>query len=110
MDDRLRKRLESVSRQLEIMYQAEETFLSLDGAYEHHLACLFRDVDPSITAAAAREKAAKATTQYKEFCEALALAKARFHREKHILDLKMKAYDAEHLTMKVEAPIIKRQL
>lgn len=110
MDERLRICLERVKDQVDVLYRAEEKFMTLDAVYEHKLARLIEAVDPSIGSMVAREKRAKATDEFKEFCEAMGFAKGIMNREKRLLDLKMKQFDGEYLTLKVESPLIKRQL
>lgn len=111
MDDKLRKRLQKIEAHIEVVYGAEERYLTLDAAKDHTLAVLMAKVDATLSGSqAAREMHAKASSEWKAFTEALALAEARFHRERHIMDLKLKAYDAEHLSLKVESPVIKRQI
>lgn len=110
MDERLRICLERVKDQVDVLYKAEEKFMTLDAIYEHKLARLIEAVDPSISSMVAREKTAKATDEYKDFCEAMGFAKGIMNREKRLLDLKMKQFDGEYLTLKVESPLIKRQL
>lgn len=107
MDTNLKERLRRIEKQIEAVYHAEELYLTLDAAEDHQLAVLIAKADA--TSHAAKEMLAKSTPEWAEFKKSLAIAKAKFNREKHVLELKQKAYDAEHLSLKVEAPVIARQ-
>lgn len=80
----------------------------MDGAKDHLLAVLISKSEA--TSHAAKEVIAKATPEWESFRKNLATAEAAFHRERHLLDLKLKAFDAEFLSLKLESPAIKRQL
>lgn len=108
MDSRLVKRLQSIEAQIDVLYKAEEFYLSLDAAKDHQLATLTAKSDaPSQVA---KDMSAKATKEWLTFRQGLATSEAEFHKQKHLLDLKMKAYDGEHLSLKVESPVIGRQI
>lgn len=107
MDERLRNRLVKIEKQIQAVYEAEEAYLSLDSAKEHMKASLMMRAEG--TSQAAKEMIAVATTEWSQFTKGLALAESRFHREKHMLELKHHAFNAEYLSMKLEnAAIIKQ--
>lgn len=106
MDSNLKERLRRIEAQIEVVYQAEEQYLTLDAAEDHQLAVLIAKADA--TSHAAKEMLAKSTPEWAEFKKSLAIAKAKFNREKHILELKNGAYQAEYLSAKMEAEAIKR--
>ncbi len=107
MDSNLRKRLEKIEEQIAAVYAAEEKYLTLDAAREHNLAKIIATVQGN--SQAAKDCAAKATKEWFEFRSALAIAEAEFHKQKHILELKNNAFQAEYLSLKVEMPTISKQ-
>lgn len=107
MDQALGKRLEKIEEQIGVVYDAEENYLTLEAAEEHIKANLI--AKSGGTSQAARQTSAEATQEWAEFSKTLAVAKAIFHREKHTLDLKTKAFDAEYITFKIENQAITRQ-
>lgn len=107
MDDKLRARLIKIDSQIQKLYEAEEKYLSLEAVKEHKLAVLTSQSEGE--SEATRKRLALATEDYRTFKESLAFAEAEFHREKHLLELKTKAFDAEYLSLKIENPIINRQ-
>lgn len=107
MDDKLRKRLEKIETQIEVLYRAEEAYLTLESAREHNLAQIVATVHGN--SQAAKDSAAKATKEWFEIRSAIAIAEAEFHRQKHILELKNNAFQAEYLSLKIEAPAISKQ-
>ncbi len=108
MDYKLKERLEKIDKQIQVVYESEEKFLTIEAAKENIKACLVAKA--SGTSQAARETLAEATQEWATFSKNLAIAKAIFHREKHYLELKLKAFDAEFLSLKLETNAIRRQL
>lgn len=108
MDSRLKARLIKISAQIEMLYKVESAFLTIDGAKDHQLAVLMASAPPSASSEAARASWAKATPEWITFRKTLAQSEAAFHREKHRLELCLKAYDAEHLSFKIEESSIRR--
>ncbi len=107
MDDKLRKRLIKIDEQISKLYEAEEKYLTLEAVKEHILAVYVSEAQgPSETA---KKTIALARVDFRAFKESLALAEAGFHREKHKLELVLKAFDAAYLSLKLEVPVINRQ-
>lgn len=107
MDSRLGERLQKIAAQIDVLYKAEEDYLTLEAAKEHKLAVIVT-ASPG-TSQAAKDAAAKATTEWLQFRKDLALAEAVFHRERHILELKNNAFQAEYLSFKIEQDAIRKQ-
>lgn len=57
---------------------------------------------------AEKEAQVYASQDWIDFSRGLAEAQSKYNHERRRYELRIKAYDAEHLTMKVEAPVIKR--
>jgi len=108
MDAKLRKRLEKIEDQIKVLYETEERFLTIEAAEENFKANLIAKAPGS--SQAARETNAEATEAWKEFSNNLAIARAAFHRERHLLDLKNSAFQAEYLSYKLENETIKKQV
>lgn len=108
MDDKLKERLLKISNQIQSLYEAEETFLTLDAAKDHKIAKMVQEAPKELTSEVSKVSWVKSQIDWYHFRVSLAQAEAEFHKQKHLLDLKFKAYDAEHLTYKVEETAIKR--
>lgn len=108
MDDKLKERLIKINDQIEALYKAEEAYLTLDAAKDHTLAVSMASAPPECSSEASKASWAKSLYIYLEFKQNLAHAEAEFHKQRHLLDLKTKAYDAEHLSYKIEHSAIKR--
>lgn len=116
MDHGLRKQLESIEKQVDVLYAAAGIYLSLDAATDHLLAKLASQYDLALSSPdkniseAMVTRLAKANVEWAKHKAAVALAEADFNKQKHLLDLKNKAYDALHLSLKIDHAVIKRQL
>lgn len=108
MDSKLKTRLIKINEQIDRLYKTEEVYLSLDSARDHVLARLTANAPSTLSSEASRSSWAKATEEWKKHRESLAYAEATFHKERHKLDLIMKAFDAEYLSFKIEAQAIPR--
>ena len=106
MDDRLYKRLEKIERSIEELREVEARFLAL----EAHKKVLYSQV--FLTAegknVAEKEANAYASQDWRDFVGGLVKAETAFNHARRMYELRLKAYDAEHLTLKTETPAIKR--
>jgi hypothetical protein len=107
MDDRLYKRLEKIEASLESMRKAEKIFLQLDAHKKVLAAAMYLKADGKTV----NEKEAQvyASKDWLNFINSHVEAESLFNHERRLYELRLKAYDAEHLTLKTEAPVIKRQ-
>lgn len=108
MDQGLKERLVKVHDQINALYRAEAAFLTMEAAKDHQLAILVTSAPLECSSEASKTSWAKAQGTWLRFRTNLAEAEAMFHREKHMLELKLKSYDAEHLTFKIEESAIRR--
>ncbi len=106
MDDRLKERLQKIRKQIDAVFKAEGDYLSLDAAKDHKLAKLV--IHSRGSSQVARETEARSTEEWGQFRKDLAHAESVFHREKHMLELKNSAFQAEYLNYKIEVAAIKR--
>lgn len=113
MDDILRRQLESIEIHIGVLYEAEEKYLTLDAATDHLLATLSSGFevasDSKTISEAAATRLAKQNAEWVSHKKSVAIAEADFHRQRHLLDLKNNAFQAEYLSMKVEASVITKQ-
>lgn len=107
MDDRLYKRLEKIEESIDNLRKAEREFLQLEAHRKVLAAQLF------ITApgknVAEREAQVYASNDWINFTNGHVRAETDFNHQRRMYELRLKAYDAEHLTLKTETPVIKRQ-
>lgn len=107
MDARLYKRLKRIEEHLETLWITEKEFLYLDAHKKVLFAELYRSVDGK--SVADKEAAAYASDDWRDFIRGLSEKEAQYNAEKRRYELLIKAYDAEHLTLKTEHPVINRQ-
>lgn len=108
MDAILRKRLEKFEAQIEELSKAEGQYRTLEAAKEHTLAKLELSLEGD--SQAARRMKAYASTEWVQFNEALSYAETEFNKQKHILELKRHAFQAEYLSLKMQADAISKQV
>lgn len=106
MDNHLKDRLASIAKQIEVLAKVENDYLVLEAHSDVLYAEMFRKSSKS--SVADREAEVYDSPTWINFSRGLAEAHARFNKERRNYELKMKAYDAEHLTYKVENQAIKR--
>jgi hypothetical protein len=106
MDKTLHDKLTGWHKQIETLRPLELQYLQLEGQEKALLARLTIAADGR--SHAEREAKALASEDWAKFQHGLAVAKAQYLDARRILDLKVKAYEAEYLTFKVEAEAIKR--
>lgn len=104
MDQRLNERLQSWSNRIESLSKAEESFLQLEASEKTLEASLFLKA----TGRTVEERKSRAyyTKSWDDFKKALATAKTEYNNQKRLLDLAIKAYEAEYLTFKIESEMI----
>lgn len=107
MDDRLFKRLEKIEESIDKLRQVETEFLQL----EAHKKVLYSQLFLKAKGKNVAEKEAEAydSQDWRDFADGLVRAESAFNYERRMYELRLKAYDAEHLTLKTETPVIKRQ-
>ncbi len=107
MDTRLEERLNSLADQIERLRLVEAKFLLLDAHRKPMYSQLYLKADGKNVA----EKEANAyhSKDWRDFVAGLVNAESDYNNERRRYELQLKAYDAEHLTLKTEAPVIKRQ-
>ena len=107
MDARLQKRLEKLEAQIEKLRGAEAEFLALDAHKKVLASQLF--IKAKGSSVAEREAIVYASRDWSDFVAAHVEAESNFNNERRRYELQLKAYDAEHLTLKTEVPVIRRQ-
>jgi hypothetical protein len=106
MDSRLFDRLKKIEDSIDALRVAEKAYLSLEANRKAMLAQLtLKAVGKSH---AERETIALASEEWRDFIGGHVEAESNFNHERRMYELRLKAYDAEHLTLKTEAPVIKR--
>lgn len=108
MDSRLRKRLEKVETQIDLLRDVERRFLE----FSAHEKVLYSKLYLSMKGANVEERKAKvySSDDWFNFVNAFSEMEAEYLEAKRRYELKLKAYDAEHLSFKNELPAIKRQV
>ena len=107
MDRRLADRLNEIDSQLEKLRQCEMHFLDLEAHRKVLAAQLFIKADGR--SVAEREAQVYSSQEWIDFSGGHAQAETEFNHERRRYELLLKAYDAEHLTLKTETPVIRRQ-
>jgi hypothetical protein len=108
MDKCLFDRLKKIEDHIGVLKSIESRYLQLLAHEKVLFAKLFTSVGPG--SIEDRKQAVYASQAWIDFADGLAECEASHLESKRLYELKLKAYDAEHLTFKVEAPAIKRQL
>lgn len=107
MDDRLFKRLEKIEQSIGEMREVERIFLELEANKKPLFSQLFLKADGKNNAE--KEATAYDSRDWRGFIAGLVQAESDFNHARRMYELRLKAYDAEHLTLKTETPVIKRQ-
>jgi len=107
MDSRLDERLNALADQIDLLREVETAFLLLEASKKPLYSQLFLKAEGKNVA----EKEANAynSKDWRDFAAGLVEAESAFNHERRRYELKLKAYDAEHLSLKTETPVIKRQ-
>lgn len=100
MDVRLKDRLDKWHRQIDIVFEAEEIFLNMKGMND----IMEAELSLSQEGDSMTEKKfkAKKTKDWKDFIKGKAKAESYYNKQKRLLDIKIKAYEAEYLECKRE--------
>jgi len=107
MDSRLQERIRALEERAEELRRIEEVYLGLAGSeksYEDELFLKARA--PTI---AEKRALSRANDEYKIFMTGLAKAKSAFNHAKRLYEIAIKAYDACHITYKVQESVIRRE-
>lgn len=107
MDTRLDERLISIADQIDELREAERTFLDLEAHKKVLAAQLYLKAEGKNVAE--KEANVYASDAWIHFSKGLVSAETAYNHERRMYELKLKAFDAEYLTMKTEAPAIRRQ-
>lgn len=107
MDDRLYKRLEKIEESIDRLKKVEAEFLYLEAHKKVLFAQLFMKAEGKNNAE--KEALAYSSKDWIDFVDGLVKAETNFNHERRMYELRLKAYDAEHLSLKTESPVIKRQ-
>lgn len=106
MDSRLGQRLLKIEEQIDLLSKAESLFLDLDAHKDVLYSELFRKSQGK--SIADREAFVYSTDDWKSFAKGLSQAHAEYNKQKRWYELRLKAYDAEHLSYKIEGSVIPR--
>jgi hypothetical protein len=107
MDKRLFNRLAKIEQHIDALKQVEGEFLYLEAHKKVMFSSLFISAEGK--SVAEREAAAYSSKEWVDFADGHASKEAEYNYMRRLYELKLKAYDAEHLTLKTEAPAIGRQ-
>ena len=106
MDSLLKERLESWYDQIKKIAEIEKKYLLLEGTEKSLAGQLFLQSEGKNVAE--REARAMSSTDWVNFKKGWAEAKSEYNNEKRILELKIKAYEAEYITLKRESEAIRK--
>jgi len=106
MDSRLQERLDKWFNAIDELHEVELDYLSKEGREKSLEGQLFLLSDGKTVDA----KKADAYSDHKwiDFKEDLAKTKANYNKTKRLLELKIKAYESEYLTYKLESEAIRK--
>jgi len=104
MDSKLQERLTKWDSQIEVLYKMEKSFFGLEGTEKTMEGDLFLRAEGKNI----EERKANAFTSdsWKTFQALLADQRAEYLKQKRVLELRIKAYEAEYLTYRIEAEMI----
>lgn len=108
IDDRLLRRLDIIEKYLATLTDAEETYLELEANRKITWAQLY--LKTAGKNVAEREAMVYASDDWRDFMAGHVSAESKFNHAKREYELRLKAYDACHLSVKNELPAIKRQV
>ncbi len=106
MDSNLRERLNRLEEQHEKLAPIIVLLKQLEGEEKSLWGKLYLQVDGTV---AEREAKVYSSVDWINFSKVLQAVKSDFINEMRFFEIRQKAYDAEHLSLKVETPVIKRQ-
>jgi len=105
IDSQLEDRLRRWHEQIDVLHTVEMVHLSLEAQKDSLFGALFLKLEGSIA-----EKSANvhASDDWVNFIKGMTMAKVEWLKEKRILELKMKAYEATYLTFKIESEAVRK--
>lgn len=106
MDPKLHFRLLKIRERIDSLEPLEEKHLTMKASKDAMLAQL--SLKAPGKSVAEREMKALASPEWQTYCQGMAKAETDYNRARRELDLQFKAYDAEHLTYKIENSSIQR--
>jgi hypothetical protein len=106
MDARLEERLLLWHQHIEKLRDVERQYLELEAHEDVLFSELYLLVEKG--SVAEREARVHANQEWKDFQKGLVAAKSAFNHERRILELKVKAYEAEYLERKLEAEAVQK--
>lgn len=106
MDSRLDERLRKWDEQIEVVSKIEEKFFVMEGTEKSLEGQLYLSAPMQYKTIDDKRSWAYHNDDWRDFKKTLAEMRAQYNKERRILDLRIKAYEAEYLTFKVEAEII----
>lgn len=107
MDDALNRRCIKIQNIIDELKTIEERFLNLDASKKTLHAQLYLQAEGKTSTE--REAKAYANQEWINFCTVLASEESNYNRTKRMLDLQLKAFDADYLSLKLEHSAIRRQ-
>jgi hypothetical protein len=106
MDARLNERLEKLADHIDELKDVEGTYLELDAHKKVLFAQLYLKADGKNVAE--RESQVYASRDWINFANGLVNAETELNHARRRYELKLKAFDAEYLSLKTETPVIRR--
>lgn len=106
MDSRLDARLQKWNDQLDVLSKIETEYFELEGEEKALEGTLYLRVKEGTVSE--REARAYSSDDWKIFKRDLARKKAEYNKERRILELRIKAFESEYLTYKLESDIIRK--
>lgn len=107
IDATLERALTNIERQIESLHAVEAIYLELESSKKPLLSNLTLAAQGK--SHAERLDIAQSSNDYQLLCKTTADKEAAYNRERRRYDLLLKAYDAYHLTYKIEESAIRRQ-
>lgn len=107
IDGALLERLYKVDAQIEALRKVEAEFLYLEAHKKVLYSSLYLKAEGKNVAE--KEANAYASKEWQDFAYGHAEKEAQYHYERRMYELRLKAYDAAHLTLKTETPVVNRQ-
>jgi len=106
IDSQLEDRLTKWHSQIDILSEVERRHLEIDCQKDLLFAAMFLKLKEGSIA----EKTAQvhASSEWGSYIQNMTEAKVQWLREKRVLELKMKAYEATYLTYKIESDAIRK--
>ena len=107
IDENLIKRLQFIDKQIESLRKIEAEFLYLEAHKKIMYSTIYQKAEGKNVAE--KEANTYASQEWIDFIDGHAEKEAAYNYERRMYELRLKAYDAAHLTLKTETPAISRQ-